>query len=134
MRFKSVCRQRVWGGRVLNIKLDRIFPYGVPYSESWGIDEPAEAQSVDEVMKLTLRELLQQDSRAIMGRVYDHERPCIRSLSNGLTPGRVFSLRSTGLSMAPKGREASQETNDVKRLTLRAIDRYPKATLGYSRG
>ncbi len=71
LRFVPLPQERVWGGRALETALGRALPPGDrPFGESWDIVDRPEAQSVvvgGAFAGLTLRELMEQHSAAIMG-------------------------------------------------------------------
>ena len=71
LRFVPLPQERVWGGRALETALGRALPPGDrPFGESWDIVDRPEAQSVvvgGTFAGLTLRELMEQHSAAIMG-------------------------------------------------------------------
>lgn len=69
-RFDPIYQQRVWGGRRLEDVLQRSLPAGVPIGESWEIVDREEACSVvcgGQQAGTSLRQLIQQDARSIMG-------------------------------------------------------------------
>ena len=76
--FNPLYMERVWGGRGLEEKLNRLLPDGKVIGESWEVVDRPEAQSVVEGGRyhgLSLRELILQHSSSIMGPDYDPNRP-----------------------------------------------------------
>ena len=80
LRFASLPQERVWGGRALETKLGRALPPGDrPFGESWEIVDRPEAQSVvigGQFAGLTLRELMEKHSAAVMGPRWPAGKPC----------------------------------------------------------
>lgn len=75
IRFTPIYQPRVWGGRAFETALGRELPGADPIGESWEIVDRPESQSVDAETGLTLRELLEQSSEAVMGPDFDPSRP-----------------------------------------------------------
>jgi mannose-6-phosphate isomerase len=78
LRFKPLYQDRVWGGRILETKLNRALPPSRPIGESWEIVDRPEAQSVingGEFDGLTLRAAIEKDGAAIMGPAWTASRP-----------------------------------------------------------
>jgi mannose-6-phosphate isomerase len=78
IRLKPLYQDRVWGGRALEIALDRTLPPDRPIGESWEIVDRPEAQSVvsgGEHDGKTLREVIAANSAAIMGPAWTADRP-----------------------------------------------------------
>lgn len=73
--FQPIYKERVWGGRAFADLLNRDLPEDTPIGESWEIVDRTEAQSVATCTGKMLRELLRDDSEAIMGPGFDPERP-----------------------------------------------------------
>ena len=66
LRFKPLYQERVWGGRILETKLERALPPERPIGESWEIVDRPQAQSVIATGSLagrTLREAIERDVR-----------------------------------------------------------------------
>jgi len=75
-KFQPIYQPRVWGGRGLAEQLGRDLPQAdTPYGESWELVDRAEAQSMDPVTGLTLRQLLTQHSTHLLGPGADAEQP-----------------------------------------------------------
>lgn len=78
LRLKPLYQDRVWGGRALENALGRALPPARPIGESWEIVDRPEAQSVvvgGAHDGKTLREVIAQNSAAIMGPKWDATRP-----------------------------------------------------------
>lgn len=75
LKFKPIYQTRVWGGRSFETALGRQLPGTEPIGESWEIVDRPEAQSVDSATGNTLRELMEDESEAIMGPGYDRKQP-----------------------------------------------------------
>ena len=78
IRFKPIYQERVWGGRALESYLGRNLPAGRPIGESWEIVDRPEAQSLvadGPWAGRTLRQLIETESRAIMGPAWPAARP-----------------------------------------------------------
>jgi mannose-6-phosphate isomerase len=77
LRLKPLYQERVWGGRILETALHRDLPPGRPIGESWEIVDRPEAQSLvaTDQGEQSLRQLLTQDSAAIMGPDWPRDRP-----------------------------------------------------------
>jgi len=76
--FEPIYMERVWGGRCLEDKLNRILPPEKVIGESWEVVDRPEAQSVvasGPFSGSTLRELLENYSGSIMGPTYDPKKP-----------------------------------------------------------
>lgn len=70
IRFKSICQERVWGGRELETLMSRELSTDAPYGESWEVVDRDEAQSIvvgGSYDGLSLRELLEKHAATIMG-------------------------------------------------------------------
>jgi mannose-6-phosphate isomerase len=78
LRLKPLYQDRVWGGRALETALTRELPADRPIGESWEIVDRPEAQSVingGEFDGKTLREVIANNTAAIMGPTWDAARP-----------------------------------------------------------
>ncbi|MET0261682.1 MAG: type I phosphomannose isomerase catalytic subunit [Rariglobus sp.] len=78
LRLKPLYQDRVWGGRALECALGRTLPPDRPIGESWEIVDRPEAQSVvsgGEFDGKTLREVIANNTAAIMGPQWPAERP-----------------------------------------------------------
>ncbi len=78
LRLKPLYQDRVWGGRALETALGRTLPPERPIGESWEIVDRPEAQSVvvgGTYDGLTLREVLQRHSAAVMGPRWPADKP-----------------------------------------------------------
>jgi mannose-6-phosphate isomerase len=76
--FQPLYQDRVWGGRGLERALGRALPPGRVIGESWDIVDRPEAQSVvarGPHAGRSLRELVERETEAIMGRHWDARRP-----------------------------------------------------------
>ncbi|MEM9158989.1 MAG: type I phosphomannose isomerase catalytic subunit [Verrucomicrobiota bacterium] len=76
--FKSIYQERVWGGRNLSDALGRDLPEGKVIGESWEVVDRPEAMSVvarGEAAGMSLRELIETDTTAVMGEGYEASRP-----------------------------------------------------------
>lgn len=70
LRFVPIYQERVWGGRRLETLYGRTLPGSAPIGESWEIVDRVEAVSVvanGSFSGRTLRELLVEDARGLMG-------------------------------------------------------------------
>lgn len=77
LQFRPLYQQRVWGGHVLESWLGRRHVLAGPIGESWEIVDRVEAQSVVAAgawAGRTLRELIVQETEAIMGAGWDPAR------------------------------------------------------------
>lgn len=75
-QFIPIYQPRVWGGRGLAKHLGRQLPdEHTPYGESWELVDRPEAQSVDVVSGLTLRQLLSRHAEHILGPGADPNQP-----------------------------------------------------------
>lgn len=78
LRLKPLYQDRVWGGRALEKALNRTLPADRPIGESWEIVDRPEAQSVvvgGEYDGKTLREVIANNTAAIMGPSWPSDRP-----------------------------------------------------------
>lgn len=74
--FTPLYQARVWGGRALADQLGRALPDDhTPYGEAWELVDRPEAQSVDPVSGLTLRQLIEQDPENLLGPGSDPNTP-----------------------------------------------------------
>lgn len=76
--FAPIYQTRVWGGRALEEAFGRKLPDAQPYGESWEIVDRPEANSPIEGGKYagkTLRQALEADSAAIMGKGWNPATP-----------------------------------------------------------
>ena len=72
--FKPIYQERVWGGTGFAAHLGRELPNGKVIGESWEIVDRPEAQSMTEDGR-SLRELINEDPKGIMGANWTAERP-----------------------------------------------------------
>jgi len=78
LQFEPLYQQRVWGGREIGAAFGRQLPPGQVVGESWEIVDRPEAQSVvsrGELAGRTLRELLADHGREVMGPAWPAARP-----------------------------------------------------------
>jgi mannose-6-phosphate isomerase len=106
--FKPLYMERVWGGRGLETKLNRILPPEKLIGESWEVVDRPEAQSVvlsAPYTGLTIRELLQNHGAEVMGPAYDSETPfpilvkwldCQKKLSLQVHPPAGIAVQLNG--------------------------------------
>lgn len=76
--FKPIYQERVWGARNLSDALGRDLPEGKVIGEAWEVVDRPEAQSVvqgGEFDGKTIRELLSENAKTVMGEGYDPQRP-----------------------------------------------------------
>lgn len=76
--FKPIYQERVWGGRGFEESLGRTLPAGQVVGESWEMVDRPEAQSVVDggtFSGMTIREVIEKHSAAVMGPQYDPKRP-----------------------------------------------------------
>ena len=76
--FQPLYQARVWGGRALAAAFDRELPPVGKIGESWDVvDRPREQSVVARGAHAgrTLRQLLEQHTRALMGAAWNPERP-----------------------------------------------------------
>ncbi len=69
--FRSLPKERIWGGRKLEAGWGKTLPAGVPVGESWEISDRPEGQSVvaeGPWAGTSLRELMELHGTALMGR------------------------------------------------------------------
>jgi mannose-6-phosphate isomerase len=78
LQFTPIYQERVWGGRGFEHSLGRELPAGQVIGESWEIVDRPEAQSLvagGPFAGLTIRELILQHGKAVMGPNYDASKP-----------------------------------------------------------
>jgi len=78
LQFEPIYQERVWGGRGLESYLGRNLPGSTPIGESWELVDRPEAQSIVKAgpwKGKKLRQLLESDSREIMGPGWPSGRP-----------------------------------------------------------
>lgn len=100
--------ERIWGGRALKEKFDRILPIGMRIGESRELYDMRDGSSVvdgGEFEGMTLRDLLRHNPKEIMGRDWDASRPfplivkildCHQILSLQVHPDRQSAKRFGG--------------------------------------
>ena len=108
--FKPLYKERVWGGRGLEEKLSRSLPDGKVIGESWEIVDRPEAQSIianGPHAGLSIRELLEEQAEAILGRELTANGPSLFS-SSGSTARIGLVYRCTLPQKLPPRWAASQ--------------------------
>ena len=76
--FTPIYQERVWGGRAFESTLGRTLPAEQVIGESWEVVDRPEAQSVVAAglqKGKTLRQLISEDSKNIMGPTWDPNKP-----------------------------------------------------------